>query len=175
MNDFVPQTGEPRRIRHDQRPLRVVHDVGGGVEAGVVVGGVHPEGLFAHGGLIGVAGRLIMVGEGNDRRAHTQHHGRVDFAVGVRRGARPATQVHRHPRLQLLRVHGAENILLLIHVNVLDYSTGDKIFPASPAKIWQKLLQSCNKQINFLQSQEDRLEPFQVAFFSKILYRKNKK
>ena len=45
------------------------------------------HGLLAHGALVGVAGRLVVVWEGHDGGADAQNHGRVDLAVRVLRDA----------------------------------------------------------------------------------------
>ena len=74
------------------------------------------HGLFPHGGLVGVAGGLVVVGEGDDGRTHAQDHGGVDLAVGV------CLTVGHPPRrariLQVLDLHGNHRCLLLLCVYV---------------------------------------------------------
>ena len=45
--------------------------MGQGVHADVEVGNVDAHGLLTHGGLVGVPGRLVVVGEGDDGGTHT--------------------------------------------------------------------------------------------------------
>ena len=58
------------------------------VHAALEVCAVHAHGLLAHGTLVRVTRRLVVVGEGNDGGTHTQDHGRVDLTVGVGGGVR---------------------------------------------------------------------------------------
>ena len=67
----------------DERGLGVVEHVGQRVHAHVEIANVHAHGLFAHGGLVGVAGRLVVVREGDDRGADAENHRGMDLAVGV--------------------------------------------------------------------------------------------
>lgn len=53
------------------------------VHARLVVCGVHAHRLLAHGALVGVTGRLVVVWEGDDAGTHAQDHGGVDLAVCV--------------------------------------------------------------------------------------------
>ena len=49
--------------------------MGQSVHAHVEVGDVHAHGLLAHGGLVGVTRRLVVIGEGDDGRAHACREG----------------------------------------------------------------------------------------------------
>lgn len=52
------------------------------VDAFALIEAYRAHGLFAHRALVGIAGRLIVVGEGHEGRAHAQKGERLDFAVG---------------------------------------------------------------------------------------------
>mmetsp|Transcript_37572 Transcript_37572/g.94847 ORF Transcript_37572/g.94847 Transcript_37572/m.94847 type:complete len:646 (-) Transcript_37572:1836-3773(-) len=114
--------------RGDQRLLRVVQQEALCVHAVLVVGAVHAHGLLAHGGLVGVTRRLVVVGEGDDGRAHAQDHGRVDLAVRVRAAVRALRVVARG--LQVLDGHGDHGRLLLLRVHVLDVACSHQVVPA---------------------------------------------
>lgn len=83
-----------------------------GLHSDLVVGAVQTHGLFRHGALKCVLGRLVVVGEGNDRTAHTEQHRWVNLAMGV-------SQLFGII-LQVRQVHRNETVLLLLHVQVLD-------------------------------------------------------
>ena len=55
----------------DQWLLWIVKDVGKSVHTNVEIGNVDTHGLFAHGRLVRVSGRLVVVREGNDGGTHT--------------------------------------------------------------------------------------------------------
>ena len=67
----------------DQRPLRRHQDVGVGVHPHGVAQRVDPQGLLHHGGLVGVARRLVVVRKRDRPAAHPHDEGRVDLAVRV--------------------------------------------------------------------------------------------
>lgn len=58
--------------------------MGQGVHSDVEVRDVNSHGLFSHGRLVCVSGRLVVVREWNDGCAHAKNHGWVDFAMGPR-------------------------------------------------------------------------------------------
>lgn len=55
----------------DQGLLRVPEDMGQGVHADMEIGDVDTHGLLAHGGLVGVPGRLVVIREGDDGSTNT--------------------------------------------------------------------------------------------------------
>ena len=48
-----------------------------------MVAGVNTHRLLSHSRLIGISGRLVMVGIRNDTGTHAEDHGRVNFRVRV--------------------------------------------------------------------------------------------
>ena len=54
------------------------------IQTRLVIAGVDSHGLLPHGRLVRVSGRLVVVGERDDGRAHTEDHTGVDLAVSVR-------------------------------------------------------------------------------------------
>ena len=75
-----------------------------------------------------VATHLVVIREGNDGSAHTQDHGGVDLAVGVRRavGALFLGEV--------IRGHRQHDRLLLQGVDVLNDPARHKVLPAGGAE-----------------------------------------
>ncbi|GIX64653.1 uncharacterized protein BcabD6B2_40880 [Babesia caballi] len=123
--DARGQLPEPQELHGSgahQRLLRVVEQVAQRVHPEVEVGRVHPHGLLAHGALVRVARRLVLVGEGDDGGADAQNHGRVDLAVRV--GAAVAAV-----RLEVLREHGDHAHFLLLAVDVLNHPRLDQPVP----------------------------------------------
>ncbi len=55
----------------------MLHEPVGGIARG------HTHSLLAHGGLVGVPGRLVVVRERDDGSTNTQDHGGVNLAVRV--------------------------------------------------------------------------------------------
>mmetsp|Transcript_33705 Transcript_33705/g.69614 ORF Transcript_33705/g.69614 Transcript_33705/m.69614 type:complete len:290 (+) Transcript_33705:1666-2535(+) len=104
----------------DEGLLGVVEHVGQRVDAHLEVGGIDAHSLLAHGGLVGVAGGLVVVGEGDDTRAHAQHHRGVDLAVCV------AVQVAAS---HVFDEHGDVACLLLHDVDVLDELLAQQLRP----------------------------------------------
>ena len=104
-----------------ERLLRIEEDVRERVHANVIVGDVDAHGLLAHGALVGVTRRLVVIGKGYDAGAHAQYHRRMDLAVGVR-GAVLLL-------LEVLGIHGDHARLLLERVHVLDHALGDQVLP----------------------------------------------
>ena len=105
-----------------QRLLGVGEHVRGGVHALSVVADVHAHGLLAHGGLVGVSRRLVVVGEGNDRGAHAQDHGGMDLAVRVGRAAAVL-----HAGAHGLQIHADHAVLLLLRRDVLDQAVQHQV------------------------------------------------
>merc|ERR1719429_360078 len=66
----------------DQGLLGIVEDVCQSVHSHVEVGHVDTHSLLSHSTLVSVPGGLVVVREGDDGRANTKNHGRVNFAVG---------------------------------------------------------------------------------------------
>lgn len=79
----LPELEELHRPCCHQRLLRVVQHKTLSVHTGLVVGGIHPHSLLAHGTLICVTRGLVVVWEGDDAGTDTQDHGRVNLAVRV--------------------------------------------------------------------------------------------
>mmetsp|Transcript_19783 Transcript_19783/g.45566 ORF Transcript_19783/g.45566 Transcript_19783/m.45566 type:complete len:498 (-) Transcript_19783:580-2073(-) len=75
------------QIRHGacdaERLLRVEEHMRQRIHPQLVVGDVYAHRLLAHGRLVGVTRRLVVVGEGDDRGADAEDHRRVDLAVRV--------------------------------------------------------------------------------------------
>ena len=86
-----------------------------GVVAVQVVGRVHADGLLAHGGLVAVARRLVVVREGDAARQHAHDQAGVQLHVRVGHGAREAR------RLQLGVRAADQRVVGLQHVQVLDH------------------------------------------------------
>mmetsp|Transcript_47466 Transcript_47466/g.118578 ORF Transcript_47466/g.118578 Transcript_47466/m.118578 type:complete len:224 (-) Transcript_47466:2184-2855(-) len=108
------------RTCHDERFLWVVEDMGEGVHPQVVVARVDAHSLLPHSGLVAVPGRLVVVGERDDGRAHTKDHRWVYLAVGV--GGAVGLAV-----LEVVEKHRHHTGLLLFRVDVLDEALADKI------------------------------------------------
>lgn len=92
--------------------MRVVHQMYKGLHSDLVVGAVQTHGLFRHGALKCVLGRLVVVGEGNDRTAHTEQHRWMNFAMCVSQLFGIVFQVGQ--------IHRNETVFLLFHVQVLN-------------------------------------------------------
>ena len=73
-------------LRHDERDLRVHLHVRYGFAAFGPVSRVPAARLLAHGGLVGHAGRLVVVGEGDERGHDAEHERRVELQVRVAGG-----------------------------------------------------------------------------------------
>ena len=102
--------------RGDQRLLWVVQHIGLGVHTSLVVGHVHAHGLFAHGRLVGVPGRLVVVRERDDGGAHPKDHGWVDLTVREVGGAGHLGVV---PGIaQVCNVHGDHGRFLFFGVQI---------------------------------------------------------
>ena len=110
-----------------QRLLRVVQEVGEGVHALQEVGGVHSHGLLSHGALVRIPRTLVMIREGDDRRADSQYHRGVDLAVRVGFRVRPMLVVPC--LLEVLDAHGDHRGLLLLAVDVLEEPVPNEALP----------------------------------------------
>eukprot|EP00976_Prorocentrum_cordatum_P070978 1180140-Prorocentrum_minimum.AAC.15 len=85
--------------------------------------------LLAHGGLVRVAGGLVVIREGDDGAADAEDHGRVDLAVRVR-GVEGAARLHALARHRQVRHgHGDHRRLLLLRVHVLDQPLRHQVVP----------------------------------------------
>ena len=73
------------------------------------------HGLLAHGRLVGVAGRLVVVREGDDGSTDSQNHGRVDLAVSV---CLDGGGIIFCSCLQILHRHGNHGGLLFLCVHI---------------------------------------------------------
>ena len=103
-----------RHLRGDERPLGVVQHVAHRVVAVSVVGRVHGDGLLAHGGLVRITRRLVVVREGDRARDRAQHQRRVELHVCV------LGLVHHLVRLEGFGGHRDHREVCLLHVEVLD-------------------------------------------------------
>ena len=65
------------------------------VHSHVEVGDVDTHGLLSHSALVSVPGGLVVVREGDDGRANTKNHGRVNFAVGPSATVLPCKEYHQ--------------------------------------------------------------------------------
>lgn len=92
----------------DKRTARVAEKLGVLIDALGVIQGEHTHCLLAHGGLVGISRRLVVIRERDRRRHMTQDHVRVNFAVGVVLGAK------------ILGLQSNEQGLGLCRINVLD-------------------------------------------------------
>eukprot|EP00964_Phaeocystis_antarctica_P006427 scaffold3475_cov91-Phaeocystis_antarctica.AAC.2 len=110
-------------VRHGPRDsewlLRVIEYVRQRVHPQLVVGDVDAHCLLAHRALVGVARRLVVVGEGDDRGADAEDHRRVDLAVRV--------AVHRVVGAQIRKVHCNHHCLLLLGVHELNQPIGEQL------------------------------------------------
>ena len=47
----------------------------------IKISGIQADGLLAHSSLIGISGRLVVVGKGNHRSGDAEDHRRMNLAV----------------------------------------------------------------------------------------------
>ena len=96
-----------------ERFLRIVEHVGERVHSHLVVRGVDSHRLLAHGALVCVPRRLVVVGEGNDRGADAKDHRRMDLAMRERHRLSPLT-------IQVSETHGDHSRLFFLDIDELD-------------------------------------------------------
>eukprot|EP00967_Tisochrysis_lutea_P083235 scaffold115591_cov32-Tisochrysis_lutea.AAC.4 len=105
------------RARDAERFLRIVEHICHGVHPQLVIGDVHAHGLLAHGGLVRVTRRLVVIGEGNDGCADAEDHRRVDLAMGV--------PVHLVICAQVAEIHCDHHGLFFLSVDLSDVFFAD--------------------------------------------------
>jgi len=66
-----------------ERLLRIIKHMRQGVHSNLIVASVHTHSLLTHRTLIRITRRLVVVGERDDRSAHSQNHGGMDLTVSV--------------------------------------------------------------------------------------------
>ena len=104
--------------------MRVVESMGDGVKHHVLVGCAEAHSLFGHGALEGVFGRLVVVGEGDERRADSEQHGGVNFAMRV-----VFVIDHALSILQLEErwVHRDQSRFFLLHVQIFNQPSTNEL------------------------------------------------
>ena len=66
--------------------MRLLQDIGHGIHAYLIVGGVYAHGLIYHGRLVGIPQKLIVIREGYDLGADSYNQEGIDLVVCVRGG-----------------------------------------------------------------------------------------
>mmetsp|Transcript_57052 Transcript_57052/g.100154 ORF Transcript_57052/g.100154 Transcript_57052/m.100154 type:complete len:607 (+) Transcript_57052:305-2125(+) len=105
--------------------LRVVQHVGHRVHAHLEGGQIDAHGLLAHRRLVGVTRGLVVIREGNDGRADSKDHGRVDLAVRESRRIRLVCR-----QAQIFGLHRHHAGLFLLRVNQFHQAVAEEILPA---------------------------------------------
>ena len=105
----------------DEGDLRVAQEVEEGVDAVPLVVGDGAHGLLAHGALVGVAGRLVVVREWNEPGAHPQDGERLDLQVGGR-------------AVDVGLVQRDVAVVLLVHIQVLHGSHLHQLLKLHPPR-----------------------------------------
>ena len=132
----------------DKRDLRVAKQVEQGVDAVPLVVGDGANGLLAHGALVGVARRLVVIGEGHESCAHPKNGERLylhvgggvvdvglvecDVAVVLLVNVQVLHQAHLH---QLLKLHSPREHLHMLVCHLGASPIHDNVRPADAASI----------------------------------------
>ena len=85
--DTTTPTTENRALLHqfgvDQGFLGIMEDMGECIVPMIEIAAMDSDRLFSHRRLVGISGRLIVIGERNTIRHHSQNQTRMDFAVCI--------------------------------------------------------------------------------------------
>mmetsp|Transcript_3641 Transcript_3641/g.7682 ORF Transcript_3641/g.7682 Transcript_3641/m.7682 type:complete len:429 (-) Transcript_3641:1637-2923(-) len=117
---YIVEVDEVEGARLHHRLHGIDHGVDETVDPLVLVHGDRPHSLLAHGALVGVARRLVVVWEGDEAGDHAEEGEGVDLEVGV-------------SGRQLLLLRGDEAVVLLVDVDVLDDTLFHEILDLSDA------------------------------------------
>lgn len=92
------------------------------IHTNLIVATVNSHGLFTHRTLIGISGRLIMIGERNNRCANAEDHRRMDLTVRV------IILLLLSVLVDIFSEHGNHSRLFLLDIKELHESVDEQLF-----------------------------------------------